>query len=603
MSWSDLCSNEGIDKRLGKAISKMKLSEPLPVQTKVIPLALSGKDVLVRAPTGSGKTLAYCVPLLNKLLSQSTLSELSGLVLVPTKDLCKQVFTVLNQLINYCFQEVRIDFYEGGTGPYRNKNKPLPHLLVTTPGGLLELFTSRGYSQPLANVSFIAIDEADLMLSYGYEKDMRDIVARVLPSQYQAVLVSATLSEDVETLRGLMLHKPELVELEAATPAPSSLKQFYLTCTEDDKHLIIYGLLKLKVVEGKVVVFTSSLDRAYKLKLILERFGIPAAALNGELPSECRAEVISAFNQEVVNLLIVTDEGWEEGEDKSDKKSFGAHRGIDFQGVKCVINLDMPVTATSYLHRVGRAARANNEGCSLTLVTENDDKLLAKIMKKVGSETLKALELDLHDLEGLRYRVDDVSKGVSRKAIAAARQRELVKEVLHSKKVRETLNDNAEDVKALRRAMRTLGEANKVKAHLRELPSYLIPKQLLDTPLVDGAEELNPVARAARKLMAQMDGGASVNEGKTSTNKRMINEDALDGFESKRFKLGSTLRSKLLAKGENKAQTLEQLPPISGRKLWKIKHKKALKKPRVEAGLHMRSKQAQRVKKIAKRFH
>merc|ERR1719230_100413 len=196
----------------------------------------------------------------------------------------------------------------------------LPNIIVTTPSSLHALLAQR--SRKLASsLQMLVADEADLMFSFGYEDDMKK-VCKELPSVYQAVLMSATLNSDVEELKGLMLHKPAILKLEEPETA-GNLTHFYLPCKEDDKFLILYALLKINLVQGKTLLFANSLERAYRLKTFLERFSIPSAVLNGELPHNSRQEVINAFNQSMIETLIATDDclGEEEEQSSSDEEA------------------------------------------------------------------------------------------------------------------------------------------------------------------------------------------------------------------------------------------------------------------------------------------
>merc|ERR1719238_650759 len=171
--------------------------------------------------------------------------------------------------------------------------------------------------QPLANtLKTLIIDEADLMFSFGYEDDMRALCA-LMPSTYQAMLFSATLSEEVELLKGLMLHKPVVLKLEEPR-VTGKLSQFYLRCHQDDKYLILYTLLKLQLISGKTLLFVKSVEAAYRMKILLERFSINCAVLNAELPHASRQDIIQAFNQSLVELLVATNSGFHEAPDDED---------------------------------------------------------------------------------------------------------------------------------------------------------------------------------------------------------------------------------------------------------------------------------------------
>ena len=546
---------QGLDARLAKAIPKLRMENPTVVQDKACPAIISGKDVLIKSPTGTGKTLAYIIPLIQRLLSNTnSIKPLSMVILVPSKELCGQVFAVCSSLLHYLFDIISVDSY---TGEEKYRRPSLPTIMVTTPRGLVMLCKNQG-SEAKNNIRYISVDEADLVLSHGFEKDIRTIVTLILPKDYQAVLVSATLTDDLETLKGLMLRNPVSVIVEDAdistqtvkktTKSSSSLaaptaKQFYMTCPTRDKFLCLYGLLKLEVITGKILIFTSSIDGAYRLKIFFDKFAIASAVFNSEMPLECRHRVLTAFNDSLFKILIASDET------KASDPETASHRGIDFSNVTAVINLEVPWTVANYVHRAGRTARGGKSGVVLTLVDSGNEREAEMFGKICQQRQLVDMDIPVSSFEPLRYRVEDVFKGISRRAIAAARQKELLNEILHNEQLKQKLSENTEDVQALRQAMRTLREHTKIKWHLRDLPEYLLP-------------ELPNVKPITEK------GGPDV----VTRFKRKIDDE---GKEVRRHK--RTLREKLVYKDKiNEDASPEELVPISGRKIWKIKHHKSV---------------------------
>lgn len=300
-----------LDPRLAKAVTvTLGLDRPTLVQSQGIPVALEGKDLLCRARTGSGKTLCYGIPLVQRLLvdasSKGTAGPLGGLILVPSKELVVQVHGVITQLLAFSFDVLTAEPLLSGQ---KYAKAELPSILVTTPSALMALLNQkRGSMPPLAELlKVFVVDEADLMFSFGYEDDMRALCV-LLPATYQAMLVSATLSEEVEQLKGLMLHKPVILKLEEPR-VTGQLSQFYFVCKKGDKYLILYALLKLQLLQGKKLMFVKNIDSAYRMKIFLERFSINSAVLNAELTHSSRQNIIQAFNQGVVDLLIATDAG------------------------------------------------------------------------------------------------------------------------------------------------------------------------------------------------------------------------------------------------------------------------------------------------------
>ncbi|KAF8159583.1 P-loop containing nucleoside triphosphate hydrolase protein [Crassisporium funariophilum] len=430
-----------LDDRILRSLADMGFARPTLVQAKAIPLALESRDILARARTGSGKTAAYCIPIVQKILvAKSTLdAEDEGrqatraLILVPTRELSEQVLAYLKGLVAYCDKDVVISNVASGTTMHLQRVllSDKPDIVIATPSRALTLLQSKALS--LASLESLVIDEADLILSYGHDNDVRQIFSGAfLPKVYQSFLMSATMTEDVEMLKGLALRNPAILKLEEGEDEAAHLSQYAVRCSEVDKFLLTYVILKLKLIKGKCIIFVNDVDRCYRLKLFLEQFSIKSCVLNSELPLNSRYHVVQEFNKGVYDYIIATDESGaqeevgtdgEEAEvedqeeveeeftstqrepteteapsepsssktrtqkrkrdspppsSKSRKrnrkagnggdKEYGVTRGVDFVDVACVLNFDLPTTSRSYTHRVGRTARAGRTGMSMSFV-------------------------------------------------------------------------------------------------------------------------------------------------------------------------------------------------------------------------------------------
>ncbi|TEB36730.1 ATP-dependent RNA helicase dbp9 [Coprinellus micaceus] len=430
-----------LDSRLLRALADSGFAKPTLVQAKVIPLALESRDILARARTGSGKTAAYCLPVVQKILGvKSALDEedpqrraTRGLILVPTRELAEQVTAFLKTLLVYCEDEISVCNISSGTASHLQRTllSDHPDIVISTPSRALTLVQSKALS--LGCVESLVIDEADLILSYGHDEDVRQLFSgSFLPQVYQSFLMSATMTEDVEMLKGLTLRNPVILKLEEDEDEAALLTQYAVRCSEVDKFLLTYVILKLKLIRGKCIIFVNDVDRSYRLKLFLEQFSIKSCVLNSELPLNSRYHTVQEFNKGVYDYIIATDESGkqveydtdeeeeaeeEEGEftstqrdapseaDASDSegeastskakkrkrasspaptskkskrrkqnsdKEYGVTRGVDFVDVACVLNFDLPTTSRSYTHRVGRTARAGRTGMSLSFVVPKE---------------------------------------------------------------------------------------------------------------------------------------------------------------------------------------------------------------------------------------
>ncbi|KAI9754996.1 MAG: ATP-dependent DNA/RNA helicase [Chaenotheca gracillima] len=516
----------GLDPRILKGILKQEYSAPTQVQQKAIPLALQGKDVLARAKTGSGKTAAYLLPILHSLLrrkSDRTYTKcVSALILVPTRELAEQVYRAIESLSTFCAKDIRAVNLSRKVSEavLRTLLSDSPDIVVTTPSRASSTINSSALQ--LGRLSNLVIDEADLVLSYGYDEDLQT-VSKSIPKGVQTMLMSATLSSEVDTVKGLFCRDPVVLQLEEKESKDQEVSQFVIRCGEEEKFLLLFVILKLRLIKGKFIIFVGDIDRCYRLKLYLEQFGIRSCVLNSELPVNSRIHVVEEFNKNVYDIIIATDEheivGDEEDGDvngdtgnvveggadgvptqppkkrskgpKKDKE-YGISRGIDFQNVACVLNFDLPSTSKSYTHRIGRTARAGKAGMALSLAvprdqyrkhkptsipsTKEDETVLAKInrtQQKRGHE-LKPYAFDMKQVEPFRYRIEDALKAVTRSTIREARTRELRAELLKSDKLKRHFEENPDDLQHLRHD----GESRtaKVQAHLKHVPDYLLPK-------------------------------------------------------------------------------------------------------------------------------
>ncbi|PHZ17365.1 DEAD-domain-containing protein [Rhizopus microsporus ATCC 52813] len=519
------------DARLSKAIAQLDYTRPTPVQAQAIPLALAGKDILARARTGSGKTAAYVLPILQKILvekeSSNATPSIKALILVPTRELAEQVTTHINKFLLYTNQLIKVINLAGTMSV--QLQRPLlaekPDIIVSTPSKALTHLEASNMvlSTSLTN---LVIDEADLVLSFGYEDDLRKILSH-LPKLYQCFLMSATFTKEIEELTALLLRKPAVLELEDTEEEASLLTQYIVQCTEFEKFLFTFVIIKLRLIKGKILLFVNDIDRCYKLKLFLEQFSIKSCVLNSELPLNSRYHIVEEFNRGIYDYLIATDEselkGELDSEDEEDDeedtkkdnkkkqkvkkdKEYGVSRGIDFQGVAAVINFDFPASSKAYTHRVGRTARGGNQGMSLSFVVTKDlvedrkdvgrgkgvhDEAVYERVKKqqeAKNAELKPYSFEKKNVSGFKYRVEDALKVVNKVAIKEARIKEIKQEILNSEKLKAHFEDKPKDLEFLRHD-HTLQPA-KIQQHLKHIPSYLMPRITVPTAMANAGENV-----------------------------------------------------------------------------------------------------------------
>ncbi|KAH7307970.1 P-loop containing nucleoside triphosphate hydrolase protein [Stachybotrys elegans] len=527
-SFSDL----GLDPRLVQAVADQSFQKPTLVQRKAIPLALNGQDVLCKAKTGSGKTAAYVLPILSGILKRKATDSAactSALILVPTRELADQVFKAIERFAAFCAKDVRAVKLTDklSDAVQRSLLSTSPDVVISTPARAWHNVNDNSSALSLSKLSYLVLDEADLLLSYGYDQDLEHLSFSV-PKGVQTIMMSATLTEEVDKLKGLFYRNqnPTLLDLEEPEGEGEGVTQLYTKCAEDEKFLLAYIIFKLQLIKGKCIIFVADIDRCYRLKLFFEQFGIRSCILNSELPVNSRIHVVEEFNRNVYDIIIASDENEvlgneeqaqeedeaeagdeEEGDAAEGKQSrpkkkrkmskrdreYGVSRGIDFKNVAAVINFDLPTSASSYTHRIGRTARAGRTGMALSFVipqdqyrkhmpttvqtAEKDEKILARIMRqqaKKGKE-IKPYNFSTKQVEAFRYRMNDALRAVTKVAIREARTRELRQELLKSEKLKRYFEENPTEMNHLRHdgELRTARQ----QAHLKHIPDYLLPKE------------------------------------------------------------------------------------------------------------------------------
>lgn len=503
-------SELGLDSRLVKALAKSGIQKPTLIQSSGIPFGLQGKDVLAKAKTGSGKTLAYLLPVLHRLLteeSNKTKGSVRALILVPSRDLAKQVMDTLAQVMIYCPKELRpLNLAAEASLQLQKSQLASCSIVVGTPSRVLP------HLGAMENVEMLVIDEADLILGFGYGGDMEQICA-ALPQTVHSFLMSASITAEVEDLKELVLRNAVTLKLEDPVDEQQNLKQFTIETNPEDKYLLIYVVLKLKLLKGKILIFVNDVDKCYRLKLFLEQFGIRSCAVNAELPLASRHHIVEEFNRGVYDLLIASDqsvvainqpkqEQKKKGKKRAAEDESGMARGIDFKRIDVVLNFDFPSRFDSYIHRVGRTARAGAQGTAISFVTSEDAEILGLVSKDVQDRTgqpLSPYSFDMTQIEGFRYRCQDALRAVTGATVKEARLKDLKKELINSAKLKTFFEERPKDLELLKHD-KELWSAAKMKPHLKHVPEYLVKKRKLNAnddddgeATEDGNESLKPL--------------------------------------------------------------------------------------------------------------
>ena len=615
--------------------------------------------------------MAYSIPVIQKILAKKSLLEergedsddeddtrgsdgatVKGVILVPTRELCTQVAKVIDDLTYYCADHVKVVVLSSSSTKKSDVSalqqeallRDQPDIVVATPAGLVTHVRS-GKLNLKKSVETLVVDEADLILSFGYANDVTEIM-KSLPKTCQGFLMSATLSPELNKLKHVVLHSPAVLKLEEDdendaenNAKDGNLLQFYLDLPSKDKFLVLYVFVKLGLLKGKGLFFVNTIDGGYRLKLFLEQFHIRSAVLNAELPLRSRLNIIEHFNVGNFDYLIATDEATDvsgksqtEAENDSGKKKskksnkrrkrdgeYGVSRGLDFRGVSFVVNVDLPVSPESYTHRIGRTARGGANGVALTLLDSSKNEEAEMLFHIQESQPTKAamngsgdgdlkestedgiqeeggaamhpqvqrqpcpLDFDLKEIEGFRYRVEDVARAVTKVAIRETRAAEVKAEILNSERLQAHFDENPADLQLLQHD-RQATKVTKVQDHLKHVPSYMLPRGM----------QVADVSRKRRKKKTRSQRIAA-SRGRNKSNDPLQNFDGdvnMDGLvnddgdnneeaevdEDKFFE--GVEEDEEVTKAEKNQQYLDSMQDegygksTAGRNAWKQKHNK-----------------------------
>ena len=357
----------GLAEPITRALTEEQYVHPTPIQSKAIPIVLTGRDLIGIAQTGTGKTAAFALPLLHRLsLSPRHLEKKSCriLVLSPTRELSAQI---LDSFGTYGrFLRVRTALAIGGVSMGKQVRALMNgvDVLVATPGRLLDLVQSNALR--LNQVEALVLDEADRMLDMGFIHDVRKIVAK-LPIKRQTLLFSATMPREVTELAAQMLREPETVAVTPQATTVERIEQRIVHLDRAAKAAVLAELLRSEPID-RALVFTRTKHGADKVVRSLEKAGIAAEAIHGNKSQPQRERVLAAFRAGTVRTLIATDI---------------AARGIDVDGISHVFNYDLPNIPESYVHRIGRTARAGAEGVAISFCDAEERPYLRDIEKLI----------------------------------------------------------------------------------------------------------------------------------------------------------------------------------------------------------------------------
>ncbi|KAM0793768.1 hypothetical protein ACM66B_001186 [Microbotryomycetes sp. NB124-2] len=380
-----------LSRQLLLALSSLNLSKPTPIQRECIPVAMMGKDIVASSATGSGKTVAFWVGVLERLLHRDRRNPATRVVVMtPTRELAVQVHGVGQALARYT--DIHFCLCVGGLSlkVQEAELKQRPDVVVSTPGRLIDHVRNTP-SFTMDAVEILVLDEADRMLEEGFKDELEEIITAA-PRSRQTLLFSATVTESVASLSRLSMNKPVRVKIDEMGATASGLVQEFLRVRGDkageaiergrrsgERHreALLMSLCTRSFSAGRTIIFFRSKAQAHRMKILFSLYGQGlerSDELHGDLTQEQRLTSLRRFREGESAFLLATDL---------------ASRGLDIKGIENVINYEMPKSIEIYLHRVGRTARAGKKGRALTLVGEEDRKLVKLAMKHAPPESIK----------------------------------------------------------------------------------------------------------------------------------------------------------------------------------------------------------------------
>jgi len=366
-----------INKKLMETIHKQGFKELTAIQEKCLPEIIKGRDVVGQSETGSGKTLAFCLPILNKIVPGTGLQTV---ILTPTRELCVQVsevFTDYGRPLG-----IKTTSVYGGVGiEPQIRGIRTSDVVVGTPGRMLDHL--RRKTMDFRNVRFLVLDEFDKMLEMGFVEDVEQIIRQV-PRNRQTLMFSATLLPDVNRFVNKHMNNPLVLQTQSYVDESKLEQIYYDIYPQNNKFSILLHLLKNNT-SGLAIVFCATRRESDIVARNLRYHGIHASAIHGGMSQNKRTESLDALKNQQTDVLVATDV---------------AARGLDIKNVTHIYHYDVPKTATQYIHRIGRTARAGAKGKAVTLLTQPDHDNFRRVQ---SNDELKIERADIPEYKSVSF--------------------------------------------------------------------------------------------------------------------------------------------------------------------------------------------------------
>jgi ATP-dependent RNA helicase RhlE len=365
-----------LSKSIQRAVFEEGYTSPTPIQEKAIPFILDGKDLVGCAQTGTGKTAAFAIPIIHNLHrmvgSSKKTKQIRCLVVTPTRELAVQIGESFDTYGKYTNLRQLTVFGGVSQVPQVDQLKKGVDILIATPGRLLDLH-KQGFVD-FDHLHYLVLDESDLMLDMGFINDVRKIV-KLVPTNRQTLLFSATMPMAIRELADTFLNKPEYVSVTPVSSTAEIIEQHIYFVEKENKRSLLYHLIRNESLNN-VLVFVRTKHGADNVVKALKKNGVNAEAIHGDKSQTARQRVLDSFKNKEISVLVATDI---------------AARGIDIESLPYVINFDLPNIPETYVHRIGRTGRAGNDGVSISFCGKDEEPYWKDIQKliKVNVKTIK----------------------------------------------------------------------------------------------------------------------------------------------------------------------------------------------------------------------
>ncbi len=377
-------SFNSLNSQLKKALERNNFSKPTPIQEKVIPLVLQGKDIIAKAKTGSGKSASYILPIL-ELLSQNRAegkAKIKVLVLTPTRELTLQVADVFKEFGEFLHVKPKVVPVIGGEGIGQQlfEIQKGCDIIVATSGRFLDILSKKQMN--LSHIKYFVLDEADKMLNLGFSQEL-SLILEAIPAQRQNLLFSATYPTKMQSIALKITQNPVEVSIDEIVPTVDNITQRVIEVNSENRGPLLRYLIKTQGFK-QLLVFMANKRATDNIADKFIKKGYKAESFHGDLTQEERILTLNDFKAKRLNILFATDI---------------AARGLDIDNIDCVVNFDLPRSPTDYIHRIGRTARAGKTGTSISFIDYKDMNHF-KIIEKKCKFMLKREQIKEFELKG-----------------------------------------------------------------------------------------------------------------------------------------------------------------------------------------------------------